>query len=117
MTSGLKISKKNARNGRPLYAWPAPGTRRLDTRATTGLWRCAPGAVGVYANALQEVPEDFTNRTLGVRPDVTHATYVDAARGWLDTGAEIVGGCCGIGPETIAELRGVLDRRASSAQT
>ena len=30
--------------------------------------------------------------------------YLDRARQWLDTGARIVGGCCGIGPDHIAAL-------------
>ena len=30
--------------------------------------------------------------------------YLERARKWLDTGARIVGGCCGIGPEHIAAL-------------
>jgi len=30
--------------------------------------------------------------------------YVAKARAWVDEGAQIIGGCCGIGPEHIRAL-------------
>lgn len=34
------------------------------------------------------------------------------ARGWIDQGVQVVGGCCGLGVEHIAALRAMLDERA-----
>ncbi len=33
------------------------------------------------------------------------AIYTDLARDWRAAGADIIGGCCGIGPDYIAALR------------
>ena len=35
------------------------------------------------------------------------------ARGWIGQGVQVVGGCCGLGVEHIAALRGMLDARAA----
>jgi S-methylmethionine-dependent homocysteine/selenocysteine methylase len=36
-------------------------------------------------------------------------TYAQTARGWLDAGAQIIGGCCGSTPDHIAALRALID--------
>lgn len=40
--------------------------------------------------------------------DVTPADYAERARGWVDLGATIVGGCCGTTPDMIAAVSAVL---------
>jgi S-methylmethionine-dependent homocysteine/selenocysteine methylase/SAM-dependent methyltransferase len=59
---------------------------------------------------------DFTDMPLGVSPNLGYHTsagwrsdhdiggieYADLALGWREEGAQIVGGCCGVGPEHIA---------------
>jgi S-methylmethionine-dependent homocysteine/selenocysteine methylase len=67
----------------------------------------APGiAVGVYANAFPPTPPDaVANSGLSdIRHDLDPEHYLGWARRWVDAGAAIVGGCCGIGPEHIAVL-------------
>ena len=63
--------------------------------------------IGVYANAF--VPMDpliEANSGLSdLRGDVTPQAYLQWARDWVARGAQIVGGCCGVGPEYIAALR------------
>lgn len=71
--------------------------------------RDAAGAaieVGVYANAFPPQGSEATaNETvLPLRDDLDPAGYAGRARVWVDAGATIVGGCCGIGPEHIAVL-------------
>ncbi len=63
--------------------------------------------VGVYANAFppQRADADANEDLLDIRADLTPAGYLGWARDWVGRGAGIVGGCCGIGPEHIAELR------------
>ena len=34
----------------------------------------------------------------------------DEVRSWLDSGASLIGGCCGLGPKAIVGIRGVVDR-------
>jgi methionine synthase I (cobalamin-dependent) len=36
--------------------------------------------------------------------------YAQHAKRWIDAGARVVGGCCGVGPAHIAELRCMVDR-------
>lgn len=62
--------------------------------------------LGVYANAFPPVSTQATaNSTLlDIRQDLGPEAYLHWARSWVAAGAGIVGGCCGIGPEHIAQL-------------
>ena len=67
-----------------------------------------PGSqVGVYANAfVPEPPSDEPYAGISeLRADLTPQRYLEWAREWINLGATIIGGCCGIGPEHIAALR------------
>jgi S-methylmethionine-dependent homocysteine/selenocysteine methylase len=66
--------------------------------------------VGVYANAFppQRADADANADLLAIRADLTPEGYLGWARDWVARGAQIVGGCCGIGPEHIAALRAGL---------
>ena len=52
----------------------------------------------------------YPNAGYWLRPEwafvdqISPQNYLERARKWLDTGARIVGGCCGIGPDHIAAL-------------
>jgi S-methylmethionine-dependent homocysteine/selenocysteine methylase len=63
--------------------------------------------IGVYANAFPPQPKDAqANAGLDeIRSDLGPAGYLAWARDWHARGADIIGGCCGIGPEHIAALR------------
>ena len=66
---------------------------------------------------------DFTDLPLGVYPNlgylsaagwrheagVTPTEYAELALGWREEGAQIVGGCCGVGPDQIAAARDALE--------
>ena len=66
---------------------------------------------------------DFTDLPLGVYPNLGYlsaagwrheagvgaAEYAELALRWREEGAQIVGGCCGVGPEQIAAARTVLE--------
>jgi S-methylmethionine-dependent homocysteine/selenocysteine methylase len=64
--------------------------------------------LGVYANAFPPMSADAEANTAicPIRADLTPAGYAAFARAWATAGASILGGCCGIGPEHIAVLRG-----------
>jgi len=66
--------------------------------------------VGAYANAFApQPPTARANDSLSeLRNDLGPTEYLRWVRQWLDDGAEIVGGCCGVGPEHIAAIRGAL---------
>ncbi len=66
--------------------------------------------IGVYANAFPPQPtEAEANVTLhDIRTDLDPTGYAAFVRDWIDRGASIVGGCCGIGPEHIAAMRAAI---------
>ena len=68
---------------------------------------CRP--FGAYANGFTKIAQGFlkdapTVDALQERSDLSPAAYADFAMGWIDQGATIVGGCCEVGPDHIAEL-------------
>jgi S-methylmethionine-dependent homocysteine/selenocysteine methylase len=62
--------------------------------------------IGVYANSFSEhVRKHDANEMLStLREDVTPEKYLAYAQTWVNAGASIVGGCCGIGPAHIQAL-------------
>ncbi len=75
----------------------------LDIIAQAGL------PYGAYANAFEQVTDDFladkpTVDALSMRRDMTPTAYADHAMAWVDHGATIIGGCCEVGPAHIAEI-------------
>jgi len=64
---------------------------------------------GAYANGFTGITQAFledapTVDALQSRTDLGPEAYARLAMGWVDQGATIVGGCCEVGPEHIAEL-------------
>ena len=62
--------------------------------------------IGAYANAFPPQNSEATaNDGLDeIRADLNPALYLSFAKQWQAAGATLIGGCCGIGPEHIAEL-------------
>lgn len=63
--------------------------------------------IGVYANAFEDdqTTETPANDALhGVRDDLGPQRYADWAERWVEAGATMIGGCCGIGSEHIEVL-------------
>ncbi|WGH78911.1 homocysteine S-methyltransferase family protein [Jannaschia ovalis] len=76
-----------------------------------------PLPVGVYANAFR--PDDgAANETLhDLRDDIDPDAYLDWAALWVEAGATLVGGCCGIGSDHIAALAAHLRPPSQAATT
>jgi S-methylmethionine-dependent homocysteine/selenocysteine methylase len=68
------------------------------------------GPIGVYPEAGREDYVDPLPDPAG-KNDLTPAEFLDLARKWVQEGVQIIGGCCGIGPEYIRPLRGGLPPR------
>ena len=65
--------------------------------------------VGAYANGFQPLRERWEmERFRDLRDNLGVEEYGRFARQWLEDGAHIVGGCCGIGPAHIAALRKII---------
>jgi S-methylmethionine-dependent homocysteine/selenocysteine methylase len=69
--------------------------------------------IGVYANAFALLPKEAqANADLReIRSDLTPEGYLTWTNDWIERGADIVGGCCGIGPEHIRAIRESIDIR------
>jgi homocysteine S-methyltransferase len=63
------------------------------------------GAMGAYAHHGGWEPPHW------IFHDITPEDYAEAALGWVSQGAQIIGGCCGIGPAHIAQLHERLPAR------
>ncbi|MFC0407373.1 homocysteine S-methyltransferase family protein [Roseomonas elaeocarpi] len=72
--------------------------------------------VGVYANAFPpRTAQAQANAGLSkLREDLDTHTYGGCAADWYRRGARILGGCCGVGPEHIAEIAATLGRPTCS---
>jgi S-methylmethionine-dependent homocysteine/selenocysteine methylase len=66
------------------------------------------GVIGAYAHHGGWEPPNW------IFHDITPEAYADAALRWVDQGAQIIGGCCGIRPAHIALLRERLPRRLAT---
>jgi S-methylmethionine-dependent homocysteine/selenocysteine methylase len=66
--------------------------------------------IGCYANAFPPQSADAeANGTLSdIRADLDPNGYLAFARDWQQRGADMIGGCCGIGPEHIAAINAAL---------
>jgi S-methylmethionine-dependent homocysteine/selenocysteine methylase len=88
-------------------------TPERTTAAITALRGPHSVPLGAYANN-GEPDEEAGWRFNGQYPP---ARYAAEARGWLDLGARIVGGCCGTTPEHIRTLREAVDLPAERRAT
>ncbi len=63
-------------------------------------------ALGAYANAFPPLAEDHeaNDGLTATREDLDPPGYLGFARAWVEAGATLVGGCCGIGPAQIEAL-------------
>lgn len=67
--------------------------------------------VGGYANAFESIAAldaGGTTVDLKARKGLTPKTYAEYALNWADAGAQLIGGCCEVGPAHIAEVNRVL---------
>ena len=62
--------------------------------------------IGVYANGFGPPPDDYAanEAVRDIRSDLGPERYLIWAQKWVAAGANMVGGCCGIGPAHIAAL-------------
>ncbi|KAG7386684.1 hypothetical protein PHYPSEUDO_015364 [Phytophthora pseudosyringae] len=71
--------------------------------------------LGAYANRLTVIPDDWalaeSSEPQAMRTDLTVERYRDFVSQWVELGAEVVGGCCGIGPEYIASIHQMLQNQ------
>lgn len=74
-------------------------------------------AIGAYANAFVDKEEGYASNgvILDHRADLTPEVYAAMAADWVERGASIIGGCCGIRPDHIAALAAMETAASSTA--
>ena len=98
---------------------PQAVTAGLD--AVKGLKLLGKLRIGAYANGFQTTTSEWLTQEGNLKesselitlPDgeydnddiILPQAYLRHARKWVENGASIIGGCCGVGPEHIAELK------------
>lgn len=80
--------------------------RAIETTAEVFRETGAAMPIGAYANAFDgDTNTNDANEAIhGMREDLHLEGYLTFAQGWVDAGATLVGGCCGIGVEHIRKL-------------
>ena len=73
------------------------------------LQRLTDKPIGGYPNVFS-VPDGWTldNDVVTLKNDLTKASFPSFCHTWQEKGASIFGGCCGIGPELMAEMIATL---------
>lgn len=83
---------------------------RAIVELAAGLGPGGSVAFGAYANSLPQVEDGPANGVIHeVRAEITPAAYSETVGRWIDLGATIVGGCCGMDPYHIAALTRLRD--------
>jgi S-methylmethionine-dependent homocysteine/selenocysteine methylase len=77
-------------------------------REVTGRWS---GPVGAYPHSGEFIMPNWQFVDM-----ISPEDFVDEAQGWLDAGARLIGGCCGIGPEHIRLLKERLPVRTTPSR-
>ena len=106
------------RNGEPLGdALAAIGDKGVDLvnimhtevsdidaclEAAQSVWA---GPIGVYAHSSRAVDERWVFENT-----ISPADYCTVAKGWIDRGVRVIGGCCGIEPRHIQQLARVVEK-------
>ncbi|WHO76935.1 homocysteine S-methyltransferase family protein [Rhizobium sp. BT03] len=97
-----------------LFNCSKPEVMRAAVEAAAGVFRKADAQIeiGVYANAFEgEQGESAANEGLhDTRDDLNDDVYSRFACSWVEAGATIIGGCCGIGAAHIHRLGKTLSR-------
>ena len=64
--------------------------------------------VGVLANAFPLIEKTYSGANASLhdlRGDITPSAYANYAVKWAASGAGIIGGCCGISPDHLREVK------------
>ena len=86
---------------------------RAELEAFTAQHGAARPMIGAYANAFPLMDEEYEASNASVhqlRKDITPEAYLRYAEQWVESGAEIIGGCCGITPGHIELLANSLKK-------
>jgi S-methylmethionine-dependent homocysteine/selenocysteine methylase len=86
-------------------------TAAVDSALTTAAGRAA---VGGYANRFAPSHAEDVQANAGIarfRDDLDPPSYCEFVHGWLDRGATLVGGCCGMNPDHIRAIADLVRSR------
>ncbi len=101
-----EAARRGGRAGRAALLFNCSQPERMAA-ALEAAGAAAPGLRrGAYANAFPIIPDDHeaNDALFDIRTDLDPDGYCAFAHDWVEHGATIVGGCCGVGPEQIAAV-------------
>jgi S-methylmethionine-dependent homocysteine/selenocysteine methylase len=89
-----------------LFNCSAPEVMNDAIKKAKAVLGAEPLALGVYANAFDhnDAPVGANSGFRNIRDDLGPQQYLGWAKTWVTSGATMVGGCCGIGPDHIRAL-------------
>ncbi len=61
------------------------------------------------------ISQRLANGEVVILDDLSPSRYVEEALGWADAGVQLIGGCCGTGPDYIRALAEGLPGRVAGA--
>ncbi|MEC8643495.1 MAG: homocysteine S-methyltransferase family protein [Pseudomonadota bacterium] len=80
---------------------------RAELEAFSNQHGAARPMIGAYANAFPLMDDNYEAANENIhqlRKDITSDAYLRFAHEWAESGADIIGGCCGITPDHIRRL-------------
>ena len=81
------------------------------TKTLPALQKLFHGMLGAYGNGPGHADDEFGWKIKSGGVD----EYLEAAKGWIEHGVMIIGGCCGTTPEFIKAINGLLTSQSTSA--
>ena len=72
---------------------------KVTNQAVQEISRNHAGIAGAYPNAGYWIKPNWQ-----FMDEISPETYLAESKSWINNGAQIIGGCCGVGPELIKAI-------------
>ena len=104
---GLRFDALLFNCSQPEVMKDAVAQSRSELEAFSSQHGAARPMIGAYANAFPKMDDDYKAANENIhqlRKEITPDAYLRFAHEWAESGADIIGGCCGISPDHIRVL-------------
>ena len=104
---GLRFDALLFNCSQPEVMKDAVAQSRSELEAFSSQHGAARPMIGAYANAFPKMDDDYEAANENIhqlRKEITPDAYLRFAHEWAESGADIIGGCCGISPDHIRVL-------------
>ena len=104
---GLRFDALLFNCSQPEVMKDAVAQSRSELEAFSSQHGAARPMIGAFANAFPKMDDDYKAANENIhqlRKEITPDAYLRFAQKWAESGADIIGGCCGISPDHIRVL-------------